>query len=310
MAIFHFHIGVIRRRSGRTSVASASYRSGERLENEYDSKIHDFTYKKGVVYNEIMLPTNVPEYFRDRATLWNTVELSEKRCDAQTARDIDIALPIELNAVEQIAVMREYIQDNFVALGMIADFAIHDNEDGNPHAHIMLTMRSINNNGFGLKNRDWNNVEYLKKWRENWADICNQKLEEKRLDELIDHRTLKEQGIDREPTKHIGVAVKAMEQKRIDVIDRISDINRAEDITLENTNEQNELITWVAKLVKKEKDVMRLYLKQKISFDEYEQIRNILRAERILYTQKLTGSDIITNEPNKLIKVKKFSLVG
>ena len=111
--------------------------------------------------------------------------------------------------------MQEYVQDNFVKHGMIADFAIHDKNDGNPHVHILLTTRNVDKNGFGNKNRDWNNPQYLKQWRENWAKSVNTKFEQKRRAERIDHRTLKLQGIDREPQIHVGVEGYAMAEKGI-----------------------------------------------------------------------------------------------
>ena len=230
MAIFHIHAQIIKRSSGRSAVAAAAYRAGEKLHNDYDGITHDYTRKRGVVHTEIMLPENAPKEYSDRSTLWNAVEKSEKRKDAQTAREIDIALPVELDRSEQITLVREYVKDNFVDVGMCADFAIHDNSDGNvneyerssyssstrlqsnPHAHIMLTTREVSAVGFGGKNREWNKTEYLKEWRENWAASCNERLQSKEIDKRIDHRTLKAQGIDREPTIHIGVTSKSMER--------------------------------------------------------------------------------------------------
>lgn len=251
MAIYHLHVGIVSRSTGRSAVAAAAYRSADKLHNEYDGithdytnrssisaaayrsgerltneqgKIHDFSNKRGVVYSEIMLPNYAPNVYADRQILWNSVEKAEKRYDAQTARDIDVALPIEFDRQEQIEVIRGYIQSNFVSHGMIADFAIHDKQDGNPHAHILLTTREVSAEGFGKKNRDWNSKARLKSWRENWADVCNKKLQEKGLDDRIDHRTLKAQGIDREPTIHIGVTAKAMEQKGC-ISDRMREYN-------------------------------------------------------------------------------------
>jgi len=212
MAIYHLHAQIIKRSAGRSSVAAAAYRAGEKLHNEYDGITHDYTRKSGVVHSEIMLPQNAPKEFQNRPILWNAVEKSEKRKDSQTAREIDIALPVEFDLQEQIELVRDYIKDNFVDKGMCADFAIHDKQDGNPHAHIMLTTREVSAKGFEGKNRDWNKTELLEQWRESWADICNERLQEKGLVERIDHRTLKAQGIDREPTIHIGAIAKAMEK--------------------------------------------------------------------------------------------------
>jgi len=212
VAIYHLHVQVISRRTGRSAVASAAYRSAEKIYNERDGLTHDYTRKTGVVHTEIMLPGNTPREFKNRAILWNAVEKAEKRGDAQTAREIDIALPVEFEHQEHIKIIQDYVRENFVERGMCADVAIHDKGDGNPHAHVMLTTRHVTVDGFGGKNRDWNDKTLLESWRENWAEVCNERLMAKGLDEGIDHRTLEAQGIDREPTIHIGVVAKRMEQ--------------------------------------------------------------------------------------------------
>ena len=143
MSIYHCSIKIISRLGGRSAVASAAYRSGEKLYNDETGIVHDFTRKGGVVMNEIRLPENAPSRFSNREILWNEVQKIEKRSDAQFAREIEVALPVEMNRDEQIECVREYVQENFVNKGMIADWALHDKGDGNPHAHIMLTMRGI-----------------------------------------------------------------------------------------------------------------------------------------------------------------------
>jgi hypothetical protein len=241
VAIYHLHVGIVSRKTRRSAVATAAYHSAEKLHSDHDGITHDYekssvvntsaynsgehlhnekdgmdfdyTRKRGVVHTEIMLPQNAPSEYFDRSTLWNAVEKSEKRKDAQTARDIDVALPVELNRQEQIDLVRGYVQENFVDKGMCADFAIHDTGKGNPHAHILLTTRDVSEDGFcKKKNRDWNKKDHLQSWRENWASACNKRLEVK---DHIDHRTLKAQGIDREPTIHIGVIDKILEKKGI-----------------------------------------------------------------------------------------------
>jgi hypothetical protein len=196
------------------SLGAAAYRAGDELRGEDEGITYDYTKKKGVVHSEIILPDNAPPEYRDRETLWNVVEAREKRKDARLAREIEVALQTEFELEEQKALLREYIQENLVKEGMIADFSIHDNK-GNPHAHIMLTTRNVTPDGFGNKNRDWDREEKLLAWREKWAEINNLLLEQKGLDERIDHRTLKAQGIDREPTIHIGAAAWAMEKRGI-----------------------------------------------------------------------------------------------
>ena len=221
VAIYHCSVKIISRSSGRSSVASAAYRAGEKLYNEYDGCTHDYSKRNDIVHTEIILPDNAPEKFKDRETLWNEVEKTEKRIDSQTAREVEIALPIELNREEQIALVREYVTENFVKQGMCVDFAIHtgshehtsqeeykdtdqDIKSENPHAHIMLTMREVTKDGFTKKNREWNDKKLLVEWRKSWAEHCNREFEKKKLDIKIDHRSYYEQGVDKVPTVHIG----------------------------------------------------------------------------------------------------------
>ena len=146
MAIFHCSIKIIGRSGGRSAVASAAYRSGEKLYNEETGIIHDFTRKGGVVMSEILLPDNAPKRYFDRQTLWNEVQKIEKRSDAQLAREVEVALPVELAREQQIECVRNYIMENFTTKGMIADWALHDKGDGNTHAHILLSVRGIDEN--------------------------------------------------------------------------------------------------------------------------------------------------------------------
>ena len=158
---------------------------------------HDYTHKGGIVHTEIMLPSHAPPEFSDRSTLWNSVEQIEKSSDAQLAREIEVALPVELSPAAQLALVRSFVKDNFVDAGMCADFAIHDKGTGNPHAHILLTIRPLRSDGRwgpkcrkvydldnqgnripdgkgGWKNHredttDWNNRDNAEKWRAAWA---------------------------------------------------------------------------------------------------------------------------------------------
>ena len=141
MAIYRLSISIISRGRGKSAVASSAYRAGEKIKNEYDGLTHDYTRKRGVVHTEILLPKNAPAEFADRATLWNAVEKIEKAKNSQLAREVTIALPIELTQLQNINLVREYVKQNFVDKGMCADIAIHDTDGSNPHAHIMLTMR-------------------------------------------------------------------------------------------------------------------------------------------------------------------------
>lgn len=147
MAIYHCHVNVISRGNGRSCVGASAYRSGEKLENERDGITHDYTKKSGVVYSEIMLPQNAPNEWQDRSKLWNEVEKIEKAKDSRLAREYEIALPRELTREQQIECVRNISKVYFVNEGQCVDIAIHDKEDGNPHAHIMTTIRPINENG-------------------------------------------------------------------------------------------------------------------------------------------------------------------
>ena len=215
MAIFHSSTQIISRSKGKSSVGASAYRSGEKIYNERDGIEHDYMRKKGVVFKEILAPENSPKWVRNRARLWNEVEKIEKRKDSQLAREINIALPIEFDRDKQIKLLREYVNESFVSMGMIADVVIHDTDNGNPHAHIMLTMREITEDGFGKKNRDCNNRVYIEKWREELANHINKGLKEMGLDERVDHRSYEEQGIEKIPTKHEGHIVRAMERRGI-----------------------------------------------------------------------------------------------
>lgn len=151
MSIYHCSIKIISRTGGRSAVASAAYRAGEKLYNEETGLTHDFTRKGGVIMNEILLPHNAPVRYKSRETLWNEVQTIEKRSDAQLAREVEVAFPTELDRNQQIECVRDYIQENFVGRGMIADWALHDKNDGNPHAHILLTMRGFDEHEQWLK---------------------------------------------------------------------------------------------------------------------------------------------------------------
>lgn len=160
MAIYHLSVKIISRSKGRSAVASAAYRAGEKLHDLREDKTHDYSRKSGVIHREVITPDGAPEWATQREVLWNRVEASEKRKDSQLAREVEIALPRELSTEARAQLVRSFVQDEFTNKGMIADVAIHNPEasDGqeNPHAHIMLTMRHLDDWEFGGKNRQWN----------------------------------------------------------------------------------------------------------------------------------------------------------
>lgn len=229
-------------------MASAAYRSGEKLHSEYYGEDSDYTNKGGVIYTEIFLPPHAPREYADRETLWNAVEKVEKGKKAQLAYSFDISFQNEFTQEENIALARQFLTDHFISRGMVVDFAVHEpeKEEGginNPHFHFLCPIRPIEQNGkWGLKQKreyvldengnripdgkgdyvfnavpttDWGSAETLEFWREQWAVMCNAKFEEKGLDVRIDHRSYERQGIELLPTVHEGPTVRAMEKKGI-----------------------------------------------------------------------------------------------
>ena len=214
MAIYHLSIKVISRANGSSALASAAYRSATRLHDQRLDRDHDFTSKSGVVHSEVMLPENAPDTWRDRERLWNDVEAAELRKDAQLSREVEFAIPREMNVEQSIALARDFVQTEFVDRGMCADLNLHWDigADGlaKPHAHVMLTMRDVNEDGFGAKVRDWNKSELVCEWRERWETHVNERLAELDIDARIDHRSLEAQGIGLEPQSKIGAPAQRM----------------------------------------------------------------------------------------------------
>ena len=249
MAIYHCSIKNISRSGGKSAVASASYRAGEKLEDRETGLTHDYTNKKEVAYSEIILCENAPKEYQDRATLWNAVEQVEKQSNARLAREWEVALPNELTLDQSKELVRGFAQ-SLADEGMCVDANIHWKE-GNHHAHIMGTTRPIKENGewgqkekkaykldengqkipqidpktgeqkIGARGRkmwkretveanDWNKSEKVEEWRERWAEHCNRYLEK---EQQIDHRSFEKQGIERIPTIHEGHVAREMEQK-------------------------------------------------------------------------------------------------
>lgn len=285
MAIYHCSIKIISRGKGKSAVAAAAYRSGEKLTNDYDGLTHDYTKKGGIVHTEIILPPHAPPDFSNRSILWNSVEEIERSKNSQLAREIEIAIPKELSREQQISLVREYVKNNFVDCGMCADFAIHDKSDGNPHAHIMLTMRPLEENGqWGAKSKkeyitdengeriilkngnfksrkvdtvDWNYQSKAEQWRSAWAEISNKYLAENMVSERIDHRSFERQGTDKIPTIHLGVAASQMERKGI--VTGRGNLNReiikANKIFAEIKSKISALKKWIEKLVSQKNEV-------------------------------------------------------
>lgn len=248
----HFDVRIIQRSNRQSAVASAAYQSGERLFSEYDQKQKYYSHKSEIVHTEIMLPPHAPPEYADRNTLWNAAEAAEKQWNAQLARRIILAIPREIPPERQADLIRDYCREFFVSKGMIADFAVHDKGDGNPHAHILFTMRAMDESGKWLpKSRkvydldgngerirlpsgrwkshkedtvDWNDQKYCGIWRQGWEDTANRYLEELESPVRLNLKSYAEQGIDQIPTVHMGAAASHMEKKGVQT--GIGNLNR------------------------------------------------------------------------------------
>lgn len=197
MASYHFSTQSVKRSEGRSVVAMAAYRAGERLHDQRRGVDVDFRRRRGVIHTEILAPEDAAEWLLDRESLWNGVERMEIRKDAQLAREINMALPHELGADEQRALVRAFVLEQFVSLGMVADIAIHapvvekGDDPRNFHAHVLLTMRQAGGGGLRrVKTREWNSEQMLLRWRSAWADHQNRALESRGLRQRVDHRSL------------------------------------------------------------------------------------------------------------------------
>ena len=214
MAIYHLAAKVIKRSAGRSATAAAAYRSGSRIQDFRTGAIHDYTRRRGVYGSEIHAPPGAPAWVIDRSALWNAVEFGERRRDAQVSREMNLALPRELAHPAQMQLLRQFVHEVFVTAGMIADVAFHDLDSPNPHAHVMLTMRTVTAEGFGGKNRAWDAVERLREWRERWSIAVNAALALAGRADRVDHRSLAEQGGAKLPAVHMGPKWTALNRER------------------------------------------------------------------------------------------------
>jgi ATP-dependent exoDNAse (exonuclease V) alpha subunit len=237
MALFSWSMQIIKRSAGRSVVAASAYRAGERLHDERQNLTHDYRNRGGVEHTELLFPADAPEWTNGigREALWNTVEAGEKRKDAQTARELRIMIPRELDRATRITLVRDYLAQSFVAKGMVADVCWHNTiaSDGQeqPHAHVLLTMRPLCAEGFGLKSRhdwvpdptvrthedgrpvmvvsnkdSWNSPDYFEQCRVDWENIANAALAKAGSAERIDRRSLLERGLSRLPEPALRLA--------------------------------------------------------------------------------------------------------
>ncbi|MGG6154705.1 MobQ family relaxase [Salmonella enterica] len=194
MAIFHLDFKIVKRSEGRSSVAKAAYHARTRITDERTGDTYDYSRRNDLYGHFILAPANAPAHIiKDSAALWNEVESVERQNNGQTARYFDVAIPYELNNDDKKRLVLEYCQKNFVDKGMIADIVFHDLDSDNPHAHVMLTLKTIGPEGFGKKERSWNDRKMSVLWRESWASMANSYLAAAGSSERIDHRSLQSQ---------------------------------------------------------------------------------------------------------------------
>ncbi|MBA0218790.1 MobA/MobL family protein [Pectobacterium brasiliense] len=194
MAIFHLEFKIVKRSEGMSSCRKAAYHARCKITDDRTGNTYDFSHRSDLFYHRILAPDSAPSYITESSTtLWNEVERVERQKDGQTARYFDVAIPCELNNEDKIKLVVEYCQKNFVDKGMIADIAFHDLDSQNPHAHVMLTLKPITTEGFGKKDRSWNDRSNVIKWRESWSVITNRYLAAAGSNERIDHRSIEAQ---------------------------------------------------------------------------------------------------------------------
>ena len=221
VAIYHFSIKPVQRSKGRTATAAAAYRAGCKILDERTGEIHDYTRKGGVESADIVFPAGAPEWVADRAKLWNGAEQAETRKDACVAREFEVALPSELSPSERRRLALDFASSMATEEGCAVDVAIHapgkEGDNRNWHAHILRTTRKVGLDGFGAKldteQSGRKRQDDLEQVRERWAEMTNVALARAGRTERVDHRTLAAQGIDREPTVHLGPAATAIERR-------------------------------------------------------------------------------------------------
>ena len=315
MANPHFEIKITKRSKRQSAVAGAAYQSGENLFSEYDQKHKDYRKKEGVVYTEIMLPSHAPPEYADREQLWNAVEAVENQWNSQLARRFVLALPREVPEELYPQMVQDYCNQFFVSKGMIVDFTIHDPKPPghNPHCHVMLTMRAMDEHGKWLPKArkvydldengariqlpsgnwkshkedtvDWNEQYHGQEWRTGWETVQNRYLEMVNSPVRVDLRSYEKQGLDIIPTVHMGAAVTQMERRGIQT--NIGNLNR--DIKAANrmmsvirSTIQN-LRDWISDILEARKELLAEKKPETASPDLINLLRdylNLRKAER------------------------------
>lgn len=325
----HFSVSIVKRSQSKSAVAGAAYQSGTNLFSEYDQTWRRYSYKQNeVLHQEILLPDHAPQVYRDRATLWNAAEAKETQPDSQLARRIIMALPIEIPTEQYPDLVRDFCQKYLVSEGMCVDFAIHDpnKTSRNPHAHILLTLRSIDADGNWMSKchkaydlddqghrirlpsgewkshrvnvNDWNNPANCEMWRHGWEQIQNEYLERNHRPERVDLRSYERQGNTQIPTVHMGRAACAMEARGEH--SWLGDLNR-------DIRKTNQLLAAVQQGIKK----LKRWLEQRIeSVLEQQAQKEIERHPPIvdhLYSWVLIRSNERKNWSNRAVSVKRMA---
>ncbi|MFD3227984.1 MobQ family relaxase [Rahnella aceris] len=191
MAIFHLEFKIVKRSEGMSSCRKAAYHARCKITDDRTGNTYDFSHRTDLYHHQILAPVSAPSHIIESSTtLWNEVERVERQKDGQTARYFAVAIPCEISNEEKIKLVVEYCQKNFVDKGMIADIAFHDLDGKNPHAHVMLTLKPITADGFGKKERSWNDKKNVVLWREAWSTLTNRYLEAAGTEQRIDHRSI------------------------------------------------------------------------------------------------------------------------
>jgi hypothetical protein len=259
VAIYRCEFKIISRGSGHRACAAAAYRAAEKIMDERYGAAHDYTRKTGVAASFILAPDNAPDWMSNRTELWNAVEAVERRKDAQLCREVLLSLPHEMTDDQREALVRQFVHDQFVSRGMVADVNIHSHspsgDERNDHAHILLTTRTLTASSFGPKERSWNSRDFVHETREAWANAQNRSFEQLGLDCRVDHRSLADQGIDREPEPKLGQhATEALRNGEPETADRV--VQQHEDVMERNaererlTNEREVIDLALARLDK------------------------------------------------------------
>jgi hypothetical protein len=310
MAIGFVKTVVIGRTTGGNAVKVAAYCSGSMLVAESVSITYDFTEKTDVDCSIILTPLVVEPscWLMDRQQLWNKVEASEIRYDAQVCREVMIAIPRELDRQDKIDLTISHVRSSYVDRGMVADICFHDLESHNPHAHVMLTMRDLlidpeGNIDFGNKNRSWNEKKLLKTQRLEWDELANSYLERAGIPDRIDTRSYQERGIEnRLPQIHLGPAVCRMRAKGIptargDMYDRIEAANAVIAQQLEKIYNLNQ------DLANLEREIADLQSESELSIEDDTTSKNIPPSEASIQSAEESidsPADTLENLPERI----------